>query len=81
MLASAHTNGPRVLLPPETLLNFHLSLPLTVQPVSWQEAQRLAQNTPHLVRRPVYMAPPYPYGYPVYPYPYPYPYPYRVYGW
>lgn len=79
MLASAHTNGPRVLLPPETLLNFHLSTPVTVQPVSWQEAQRLAQNAPQLVRRPVYMAPPYPYGYPAYPYPYPYPY--RVYGW
>lgn len=79
MLASAHTNGPRVLLPPETLLNFHLSTPVTVQPVSWQEAQRLAQNAPHLVRRRVYMAPPYPYGYPAYPYPYPYPY--RVYGW
>lgn len=77
MLASAHTNGPRVLLPPETLLNFHLSTPVTVQPVSWQEAQRLAQNSPRLVRRPVYMAPPYPYGYPAYPYPYPY----RVYGW
>src|SRR5579872_3878072 len=76
MLASAHTNGPRVLLPPETLLNFHLSTPVTVQPVSWQEAQRLAQNSPRLVRRPVYMAPPYPYGYPAYPYPY-----YRVYGW
>lgn len=70
MLASAHTNGPRTILPPETLLNFHLASPVTVQPVSWQEAQRLAQNAPRLVRRPVYMAP--------YPYPYPYPY-YRVY--
>lgn len=76
MLASAHTNGPRVMLPPETLLNFHLSGPVTVQPPSWQEAQRLSQNVPHLQRRPVYMAP-YPYGYP----PYPYPYYYRVYGW
>lgn len=75
MLASAHTNGPRVMLPPETLLNFHLATPVTVQPVSWQEAQRLAQNVPQLQRRRVYMAP-----YPVYPYPYPYPY-YRVYGW
>lgn len=74
LLASAETNGPRVVLPPETLLNFHLSGPVTVQPVSWQEAQRLAQSVPRLQRRPVYMAPPYPY-------PYGYPYPYRVYGW
>ena len=75
LLASAHTNGPRAILPPEALLNFHLAGAVTVQPVSWQEAQRLAQNVPQLVRRPAYMAPPYPYGYP-----YPYPY-YRVYGW
>lgn len=74
MAASAGTNGPRLYLPAETLLNFHLSSAVTVQPVSWQEAQRLAQNAPQLQRRPVYMAPPYPY-------PYGYPYPYRVYGW
>jgi hypothetical protein len=74
MLASAETNGPRAVLLPETLLNFHLASAVTVQPVSWQEAQRLAQNAPRLQRRPVYAAP-YPYGYP-----YPYPY-YRVYGW
>lgn len=79
MLASAHTNGPRVMLPPETLLNFHLATPVAVQPVSWQEAQRLAQNSPQLQRRRVYMAP-YPYPY-VYRYPYPYPYYYRGYGW
>jgi hypothetical protein len=72
LAASAGTNGPRLYLPPETLLNFHLTTPVTVQPVSWQEAQRLAQSVPQLQRRPVYMAPPYPYGYP---------YPYRVYGW
>lgn len=71
MLASAHSNGPRVILPPETLLNFHVAMPVAVQPVSWQEAQRLAQNVPQLQRRRVYMAP--------YPYPYPYPYYYR--GW
>lgn len=76
LAASAGTNGPRTLLPPETLLNFHLTTAVTVQPVSWQEAQRLAQNAPQLQRRPVYMAPPYPY-----PYGYPYPYPYRMYGW
>lgn len=73
MAASAATNGPRLYLPAEYLLNFHLANATTVQPVSWQEAQRLEQNAPRLQRRPVYMAPPYPYGYP------PYPYPYRVY--
>jgi hypothetical protein len=79
LAASAGTNGPRLYLPPESLLNFHLSSPVTVQPVSWQEAQRLAQNVPQLQRRRVYMAPyPYPYGY-AYPYPYAYGYPYRVY--
>jgi hypothetical protein len=70
LAASAGTNGPRLYLPAESLLNFHLSSAVTVQPVSWQEAQRLAQSVPQLQRRPVYMAPPYPYGYP---------YPYRVY--
>jgi hypothetical protein len=69
LLASAGTNGPRQVLLPETLLNFHLSNAVTVQPVSWQEAQRLAQSAPQLQRRPVYYARPYPYGYP-YPYPY-----------
>lgn len=78
MAASAATNGPRLYLPAEYLLNFHLANATTVQPVSWQEAQRLEQSAPRLQRRPVYMAPPYPYGYPRYPYPYPY----RVYyGW
>jgi hypothetical protein len=71
VLASAATNGPRQVLMPETLLNFHLSNAVTVQPVSWQEAQRLAQSAPQLQRRPVYYARPYPYGYPA-PYPYPY---------
>ena len=72
LAASGATNGPRIYLPAESLLNFHLSAPVTVQPVSWQEAQRLERSAPQLQRRPVYMAPPYPYGYP-------YPYPYRVY--
>ncbi len=70
LLVSGETNGPREILPPETLLNFHLSSAVTVQPVSWQEAQRLAQNVPQLQRRPVYYAP-----YPYYPYRYVY-YPY-----
>jgi hypothetical protein len=73
MAASAASNGPRIYLPAESLLNFHLSAAVTVQPVSWQEAQRLARNAPQLMRRPVYR------GY--YPYPYPYPYPYRAYGY
>lgn len=73
LAASGATNGPRLYLPAEMLLNFHLTNAVTVQPVSWQEAQRLAQSAPRLQRRPVYMAPPYPYGYP-----YPYPYPYRA---
>ncbi|HEX3986138.1 MAG TPA: BON domain-containing protein [Acidobacteriaceae bacterium] len=71
MAASAASNGPRIYLPAEALLNFHLASAVTVQPVSWQEAQRLARSAPQLVRRPVYR------GY----YPYPYPYPYRAYGY
>jgi len=74
LLVSGETNGPREVLPPEALLNFHLSGAVTVQPVSWQEAQRLAQSAPQLQRRPVYYAP---YPYPYYPYRYAYyPYPY-----
>lgn len=79
MAASAATHGPGQGLPAETLLNFHLTRAASVQPVSWQEAQQLAQNAPRLQRRTVYMTPyPYPYAY-SYPYPY---YPYRMYyGW
>ncbi|HEX3662397.1 MAG TPA: BON domain-containing protein [Acidobacteriaceae bacterium] len=72
MAASAASSGPRIYLPAEALVNFHLSAPVTVQPVSWQEAQQLERNAPQLVRRPVYRG---------YPYPYPYPYPYRAYGY
>lgn len=80
LATSAATNGPRLILPPEAQVDFHLTAPVTVQPVSWQEAQRLGNSVPQqpqLVRRPA----PYPYGYP-YPYPYaayPYPYPYPYY--
>ena len=74
LLASGETNGPRIVLPPEALLNFHLAKPITVQPVSWQEAQRLAASVPQLQRRPVYPRP-YPY-YPPPPPPYPYYYGY-----
>lgn len=77
LAASSATNGPRIYLPAEAAVDFHLANPVTVQPVSWQEAQRLASSVPDqptLVRRPrpVYVVPgPY-YG----PYPYAYPYPY-----
>src|SRR5271165_1827291 len=76
LAASSATRGPRLILPPEAQLDFHLTGPVTVQPVSWQEAQRLASSVPQLVRRPTYVVPrPYPY----YGYPYPYPYYGRVY--
>jgi hypothetical protein len=78
---SSATSGPRLVLPVESQVDFHLTEPVTVQPVSWQEAQRLASSVPEeprLVRRP-YPAPmyaPYPYyPYPYYAYPYPYYYP------
>ena len=74
LATSAATNGPRLILPTETAVDFHLANPVTVQPVSWQEAQRLATAStpqqPRLIRRPMY---PYPYGYPPPP-PYGYPY-------
>lgn len=58
--ASAATPGPNVWIPAEALVTFHLSAPLTVQPVTPQEATRLAQGLypggPSLYRR-------YPYGY------------------
>lgn len=72
LAASSATNGPRVYLPVESQVDFHLTTPATVQPVSWQEAQRLASSVPPVLiqrpRRPVYVAPrPY---YAPYPYPY-----------
>jgi hypothetical protein len=58
--ASAATPGPNVWIPAEALVTFHLNAPVTVQPVSPQEAARLAQGLypggPSLYRR-------YPYGY------------------
>ncbi len=87
--ASAATTGPRMFVPAEAVLNFHLLAPVTVTPVSAQEAQRLAASAyPQLQRRG-----PYPYGpYGAYPpppppgyyYPYRYPvayYPYYYYGY
>jgi hypothetical protein len=76
--ASAASPGPRVWIPAEALVTFHLNTPLTVDPVSPQEAARLAQGLypggPSLYRRG-----PYPYGpryyagygYAGYPYAYP----------
>jgi hypothetical protein len=65
--ASAATPGPQVWIPAEALMDFHLNAPLTVQPVSMQEAQRLAQNAPPPSQRPTLYRRRYypgPYGYP-----------------
>jgi hypothetical protein len=73
--ASAATPGPNVWIPAEAMVAFHLNSPLTVTPVSAQEAARLAQGLyqggPALYRRGY--GQPYPYGYgypPVYYHPY-----------
>jgi hypothetical protein len=79
--ASAASPGPNVWIPAEALVEFHLKAPLTVTPVSAQEASRLAHGLyngggPTLYRRggygPYYAQPyAYPYGYPpVYYHPY-----------
>jgi len=74
--ASAAAPGPGVWIPAEALVRFHLTAPITVAPVSSQEAARLAQGLyrggPTLHRRPFrpygprYYGRPYgsPYGYP-----------------
>jgi hypothetical protein len=72
--ASAASPGPGVWIPAEALVDFHIAQPVTVNPVSQQEASRLAQGLypggPTLYRRgyyrPGYYARPYgyPYGYP-----------------
>jgi hypothetical protein len=84
-VASAATPGPNVWIPAEALVTFHLNAPITVAPVSQQEALRLAQGLypggPSLYRR-------YPYGYgpagyvasPYYAYPPVYYRPYYVVG-
>ena len=70
--ASAATPGPHAWIPAEALVTFHLSAPVTVQPVSQEEAARLAQGLypggPNLYRRGYYG---YPYGYAYGPYGYP----------
>ncbi len=67
---SAATPGPRAWIPAEALVTFHLKAPVTVDPVSAQEAARLAQGLypggPSLYRR----------GYSPYGYYGPYGYPY-----
>jgi len=86
-IGSAASSGPRMVLPPEAVLTFHLANAITVQPVSYQEAQRLASASqpgrPDLQRRPGYPGygyAPVPYGYPGYGYPVAvYGYPYRYY--
>jgi hypothetical protein len=69
--ASAASPGPGVWIPAEALVDFHLTAPVTVSPVTQQEAARLAQGLypggPTLYRRSYYR--------PGYAYPYPYPYP------
>jgi hypothetical protein len=89
--ASAATPGPRSVVPPESVLTFHLTTPATVQPVSYQEANQLEANSAPPSRRyapgpgpygygpPAGYAPPPP-GYAPYPYGYPVAYPY-VYGY
>jgi hypothetical protein len=70
--ASAATPGPGIWIPAEARVDFHLTAPLTVAPVSAQEAARLAQGLyqggPNLYQRGYY-----PYGRPYYGYPYGYP--------
>jgi hypothetical protein len=75
--ASAASSGPGVWIPSEALVSFHLATPVTVQPVSQEEAMRLAQGLypggPRLYRRGPYASPyaPYPSPYaPVYYRPY-----------
>lgn len=85
--ASAATSGPRAGVPPEAVLSFRLASPITVQPVSYQEAQQLEENSapPQRAYPARYGAPLYP-GYPPPPPPPAYfagpyaPYPY-VYGY
>jgi hypothetical protein len=73
--ASAASGGPRVWIPAEALVTFRINAPVTVAPVSQQEAARLAEGLypggPSLYRRGPYGYGPrynagygYPYGYP-----------------
>jgi len=68
--ASAATPGPRIWIPAEALLDFHLNSELIVVPVSSREVRRLAANAPPPSQRPILYRRAY---YPYYPYPYGYP--------
>jgi len=76
--------GPRAWIPAEALVTFRLAAPLTVQPVSPQEAARLSQGLypggPQLYRRYPYGSPYYGYGPAYYAYPPPYYVPYYMVG-
>jgi hypothetical protein len=82
----AASPGYRAWIPAEALVTFHLAAPITVAPVSPQEAARLAQGLypggPALYRRGPYGSPYYGYGYGPANYGYPAPYyrPYFVVG-
>ena len=80
--ASAASSGPRAWIPAEALVTFHLNTPVTVDPVSQQEASRLAQGLypagPTLYQRPRNYGPRYAPAY--YPYPPVYYRPYYVVG-
>lgn len=82
--AGAASPGPRAWIPAEALVTFHLKAPLTVDPVSPQEAARLAQGLypggPQLYRRYPYGSPYYGYGPANYAYPAPYYVPYYMVG-
>jgi len=81
--SSAASSGPGVWIPAEALVDFHLAAPITVNPVSQQEAARLAEGLypggPSLYRRGGYYRPG-PYGQPYYAYPPVYYRPYYVSG-
>jgi len=90
VVAGAASQGPGVWIPAEARVDFHLKTPVTVNPVTADEAARLAQGLypggPTLYRRPgVYGGVPYAYGYPYYGYPPVYYHPYVMvggyYGW
>lgn len=72
MGVSAATTGSRIILPSESLLVFRLTQPVTVQPVSAYEAQRLSSGSPQLQRRTILRE----YPQPVYAYPAGYPPPF-----
>lgn len=78
--ASAASSGPNAWIPAEALVTFHLAAPVTVNPVSQEEASRLSeglnQGGPSLHQRGYYQRP-NGYGYGAgYAYPYAYPYAY-----